>query len=183
MVTGDVVSLYTNMDLDRSVETVRQHFLSHPDPRRSDVHVLQLLEILLKNNDFEFDGQLYLQIFGTAMGKRFSPHLADLYLIPLDNAIRYGFRLQPLLYFRFLDDTFLVWPHSLDDLAEFQEFVNGVIPSIRVNFTARLISIDFLDLTVYKFSTLGPTVLKTKVFLNLLTHINFCTLLPFILPM
>ena len=36
----------------------------------SDKHILELLELSLKNNDFEFNNETLLQISGPAMGKK-----------------------------------------------------------------------------------------------------------------
>lgn len=38
------------------------------------------MKINLRHNDFEFNGQFFLQIKGTAMGKRFAPAYANIFL-------------------------------------------------------------------------------------------------------
>lgn len=53
----------------------------HPDPKPPDAEILELLYINLTRNDFEFNGQYYLQTKGTAMGKRFAPAYANIYSI------------------------------------------------------------------------------------------------------
>jgi len=80
LVTGDVTALYTNMDINRSIEAVREIFRQNPILGRPDEQLLQLLELSLKNNEFQFAGKLFLQILGTAMGKSFAPSLANIYL-------------------------------------------------------------------------------------------------------
>ena len=71
--TLDVESMCTNLDHERGLEAVKNAFSANPDPRRSDPHLLELLELSLKNNDFEFNGESFLQITGTAMAKTFFP--------------------------------------------------------------------------------------------------------------
>lgn len=66
----DVDSLYTNIDIDSGIDSVKKIFLKYPDPKRPDAELIQLLDINLKRNDFVFDEKYYLQIKGTAMGKR-----------------------------------------------------------------------------------------------------------------
>lgn len=119
IVTGDITALYTNMHIDISLQCVQDIFNANPDPSRPDSALIKLLEICLRHNDFEFAGEYFLQIMGIAMGKAFAPNLANIYLLKFDEAIRTGFRVQPLLFFRFIDDVFFVWPSSLEDLAEF----------------------------------------------------------------
>ena len=42
--------------------------------------ILELLDLLLKYNVFEFDRQLFLQLIGTAMGTRAAPNIADIFM-------------------------------------------------------------------------------------------------------
>lgn len=52
----DVESLYTNIDTETDLRVVENIFLQYPDR-----------QICLTHNDFEFGGELFLQIRGTAM--------------------------------------------------------------------------------------------------------------------
>ena len=76
----DVESLYTNIDNNSGIEAVKQAFLRSPDFDRPDVDILELLKISLEHNDFLFASNWYLQIFGTAMGKRFAPIYIYIYI-------------------------------------------------------------------------------------------------------
>src|SRR5262249_46568216 len=69
IVTGDVSVLYTNMLHDRTVKCVQDIFDKVPDVARPDKHLINLLDITLKNNDFNFNDKNYLQTCGTPMGK------------------------------------------------------------------------------------------------------------------
>lgn len=67
------------MRIDRIFETTRLAFRRHPANDRPDAQILALLDITLRNNDFIFNKEIYLQICGTAMGKTYAPGLADIY--------------------------------------------------------------------------------------------------------
>lgn len=166
LVTGDVTALYTNMHHDRSIDAVRRAFLNNPRRDRPDFHILALLMLTLQNNDFTFDNEFYLQVCGSPMGKTYSPSLANLYLIPWDKEATEGsFRIKPYLFGRFLDDVFFVWTGTLDELQEFEDYMNSLIPDIKVKFVAHESRVDFLDTTVYKVKDDDDnTVLQTKVF-------------------
>ena len=77
----------------------------YPDPHRPDEHLLKLLEINLTKNDFEFDSKFYLQVKGTAMGKKFAPSYANIFMADWEGTALATFALKPLAYFRCLDDT------------------------------------------------------------------------------
>jgi hypothetical protein len=165
LVTGDVCALYTNMHIDRTIETVREALRKHPVDGRPDQHIIRLLEITLRNNDFVFDKECFLQICGTAMGKTYAPALADLYLEHFDEVASNNFYIRPQLYFRFLDDTFFVWTGSLEQLREYEIFLNQIIPGIVITLNVSPISVNFLDTTVYKKNlNLNKSTLLTKVY-------------------
>lgn len=160
LVTGDVTALYTNMNFTRSVEVVKKAFTENPDPARPTDQILELLKISLSGNDFEFNGKYYLQTMGTAMGKRFAPALANLYLLEFDDCAINNFHIKPILYFRYLDDIFFLWPGDLTSLKEFEIYLNTIIPDIKVTLDFSETEINFLDTTVYK----KDNTLQTRVF-------------------
>jgi GIY-YIG catalytic domain len=164
LVTGDVSSLYTNMRIDRTLSTTRSALEKHPMPGRPDRHLLRLLELTLRNNDFSFNDQFYLQICGIAMGKGYAPGLADIYMEEFDEQAMYGFRYKPLLFFRYLDDIFFVWTGSETELREYEQHLNSLIDGIKVTLNWSQESVDFLDTTVYKRCDGNEDVLQTRVF-------------------
>ena len=123
LISADISALYTNMDLDRSIRCVEDAFTQNPEVGRPDGHIIKLLEICLKYNDFEFCGNYYKQVKGTAMGKRFAPALANIYLIEFDRKAMTGFQVKPVMYFRYIDDIFLVWPNT--DTNQINSFWNN----------------------------------------------------------
>ena len=163
----DVESLYTNMTLDRILLTVQQAFHENPNPFRPDDPILKLLSLTLYNNDFEFDGQFFLQLRAVAMGRKYAPSTANLYLKELDHAASYRYHIHPLLYSRLLDDIFGIWPGTLSKLLTFQKFLNTIIPGIKITITLRHQIIEFLDTRVYKHhSPDGSCSVYTKVFVK-----------------
>ena len=127
IVTGDVTALYTNMCINRKRALAR-------NPH--DKYIIQLLELAMKNNDCPFNNEIFLQIFGMAMGKTFAPSLAHLYLLDFDNQAMEGFNIKPLLYYRFLDDIFFIWLGSMEELEEFEAFLTKVTPDITITLCA-----------------------------------------------
>jgi len=166
--TADVESLYTNMDHDLIIQFIRDAWNLDNDPSPFYEYLLNLLSITLCNNDFEFNSQFFLQILGIAMGRKYAPAAANIYLIKFDFAAMNSFHILPLLYSRFLDDIFGVWPGTYQELLEFQSFLNSLIPGIKVTFTIHNYIIPFLDTYIYKdFDSLGNCFLRTGVYFKL----------------
>jgi hypothetical protein len=160
LVTGDVSSLYTNMHHGRTIQCVEDCLASKPDAGRPDRYILQLLDLILKNNDFVFNNETFLQVLGTAMGKVFSPSLANIYLLEFDESAMNGFPIRPLLFFRYLDDVFMIWPGSVAQLKDFELFLNGLIPDIKITLEFSDSQISFLDVLIY----VEDERLKTRTF-------------------
>ncbi|KAK2913189.1 hypothetical protein Q8A73_007302, partial [Channa argus] len=145
--TMDIDSLYTNIDIQEGIQAVKNVFQKYPDRRRPDRELLQLLEINLRRNDFEFNGEYFLQTKGTAMGKKFAPAY------------------KPLHYYRYLDDIWGLWTHSGPDFELFLATLNNHNSSIQLKSTTNNRSIDFLDTTTFKGKNFTQTnQLDIKVF-------------------
>ena len=126
---------------------------------------MKLLELGLKKNDFLFNGQWYLQTSGTAMGKKFAPSYANIYMAEFEQEVLEKATKLPLVYWRFLDDIFIIWPHSEIEFLEFFKLLNNHSNSIKLKYTMSTDTIDFLDVTIFKghrFQT--EPVLDTKVY-------------------
>ena len=102
LITCDVSSMFTSIDNNDGMEAIKQKFSdmqNHPYYKP----VMELLEISLKKNDFQFNDETYLQTSGTAMGKKFAPSYCNIFMALWEEQILNKNNYQPLVYFRFLD--------------------------------------------------------------------------------
>lgn len=154
----DVDALYTNIPIQEGIACVTRIFEKYPDPSRPDEELLKLLEINLTRNDFVFDGQFYLQIKGTAMGKKFAPAYANIFMASWEEEALAKCQKQPAYYFRYLDDIWGIWTGSKVEFDQFLETLNSHNQSIQLKSVLDQETIDFLDTTVYK----GPDFSQTN---------------------
>ena len=162
LVTLDVESMYTNINHDSGLAAIRETFSDTPNQSLLDT-VIQLLEISLKCNDFEFDNKIFLQMSGTSMGKKFAPHYADIFMAKLEKEALEKCPLKPSLYLRYLDDIFIIWPHSRDDFTHFLNVFNSHLPPIKFKASIQENSVDYLDTTIFKDQH-NPSILRSKVY-------------------
>ena len=106
LVTVDVSALYTNLNKGDSIEAVRKVLETRQDKSIPTDFIIKLLDLVLRHNIFEFDGELYQQLIGSAMGSRCSPNVADIFMSFIDEEIKkradkYG---KLLFYGPYLDD-------------------------------------------------------------------------------
>ena len=167
LITMDIESLYTNIQTKDGIASVKKMFNKYPKHEliRPDEHLIRLLELSLNCNDFIFNNQWYLQLSGTAMGKRFAPAYANIDMAIFEEEVLKITPKKPLAYFRFLDDIFLIWQHSLDDFKQFFDIINNYRESIKFQYNISETSVDFLDVTVFKGNKFKHhQTLDTKVY-------------------
>ncbi|XP_067026756.1 uncharacterized protein [Acropora muricata] len=72
LVTIDVVGLYPNIPHDEGLEALRRTLNKRSNPVIPTDHIVDLAELVLKNNDFEFDGShFYSWIYPRVLGRMF----------------------------------------------------------------------------------------------------------------
>lgn len=105
---------------------VRKWLKKYPSQNHPDQEILTLLHLSLTRNDFEFDGKCYLQIKGTAMGKRFARAYANIYMAHWEGTAFQKCRKLPAHYFRFLDDIWGVWTYKEEEFVAFINTLNNL---------------------------------------------------------
>ena len=113
----------------------------------------------LSNNVFQFNGQYYIQLKGTAMGTKMAPTYANLFLGYLENRLHKNtasvLTPQTSIYvrenwFRYLDDCFIIWNNELGNIDEFTGILQDLHPDINFKIERNDNEISFLDIKVIK---------------------------------
>ena len=135
---------------------------------------MELLRIATKNHLFQFEGNLYEQVGGVAMGSPLGPLMANAFMCKSEKQLETENKL-PIFYKRYVDDTLSTMP-DLEAASEFLMTLNESHPSI--NFTleenGRLSFLGMnvirsgccLDTTIYR----KPT--DTGLFLHYHSHVD-----------
>ena len=140
--------MYTNIPNEEGITVVADKLKSDPTKAPIADFITDLLRLVLTNMNFEFNGDHYLQIGGTAMGTSLAPNYANLFMDWFETKALKGFRLKPLMWKRFIDDVFCIWPHGIDTFIEFTNYLNSIHPTIKFTHEFSEEKIDFLDTTV-----------------------------------
>ena len=96
--TLDITSLYTNIPHNEATESIKRMLAIHKPPVSlpHNSYIIELLELVLTNNHFEFNDKYYHQISGTAMGTKLAPSYANLFMTTFEEIYVYTY-LQNLL--------------------------------------------------------------------------------------
>ena len=115
-VTMDVNSLYTNIPQEEGLRAFEESALNNPNlrpnPQLPPTILMTLLMFVLSFNTFVFNGNLFLQLWGTAMGTRVAPTYACIFMGALENPLLAAWGGTKLrMYRRYIDDCLflVVW--------------------------------------------------------------------------
>ena len=154
LVTMDVVALYPSIPIDDGIEAVVQKLEHHQDSidmlGLSIKDIEYLLRLILTNNLFTFDGKVYRQRHGIAMGNHLAPPLAITFMDSLEQKMLSTAEKKPELYDRYVDDCLLAWIHGEHDLEKFIDHCNRQHPAIRFTYETSSAgrSVSFMDMSL-----------------------------------
>ncbi|XP_071450368.1 uncharacterized protein [Hetaerina americana] len=141
---------------------------------RFDEKTVDLFRHVLTSTYFLYNGKFYEQV---EVGSPLSPAIANFYMEDFEERALRTAPLRPKYFFRYVDDTFIVWPHGPEALTEFLGHMNSVHPNIQLTMETeknkRLPSLDIL-IERKRDGSLGHQVYRkpthTDLYLNKRSH-------------
>jgi len=174
MCSYDVVSLFTNIPLDETINiSLEKLYQSSAPPAIPKAELRKLLEFATKESHFLFNGNFYDQNDGIAMGSPLGPIMANIFMTDFErkwitnlaNSIA-----APICWRRYVDDTFTLF-NSTNDAVSFLNYLNDKHPNIK--FTHELEhdeKLSFLDILIININgTFQTTIFRKKTFTGLYT--------------
>ena len=112
--------------------------------------ICNLTHQVLTKNYIQFDGQMYIQKQGKAMGTRMAPNYAIIFMHYLESNLLNQSTLKPKTWLRFIDDIFMIWSHGIQAITLFMDILNNYHSTIKFTYEYSKQEISFLDTIVYK---------------------------------
>ena len=140
LVTWDVVGLFTNIPTEEGLRCLKIALESRKNQNNSTDFLVRLMEVILKNNLFKFNGEMFRQEIGAAMGSPPIPAYANIFMAEtMDNKIKElaekyqeNNQSKMLAFKRFLDDYISIFAGSSQKLHELFEELNRFHPTIKL---------------------------------------------------
>ena len=112
MVSFDVISLFTAIPVQKACNYIKEK-LEEDSTLSQRTHleidgIVSLLNFVLSNNYFVFEGQTYKQIHSCAMGSPISPVVANICMEKIEETTIKITPVPPKIWKRFVDDTFSI---------------------------------------------------------------------------
>lgn len=163
LITADVSSLYTEIPTNKGLAFVTQLMREHPDLISPPLltFISALLRIVMENNYFQFNGQYYHQIKGTAMGTPAAVIFANIFMYILERGVLMKYANDIAFYKRYLDDIFMVAHGNSDAI---KASLQSMEKNIKLEFNDSDRTATFLDITFFKGTRFDSSrILDTKV--------------------
>ena len=162
LVSFDVVSLFTSVPVSQACDLIRDRLSSDPTlASRTDLSPDQIHDLLLtclNSTSFRWRDKFFKQTKGAAMGSPLSPIIANLFMEHLEQQALTSSPKSPSLWLRYVDDTFVIWPHSPSHLQDFLQHINRQHHDIQFTMeTENDGSLPFLDVLISKTASGYPS--------------------------
>ena len=148
MCTVDVVGLYPSIPHGECLEAIKQALDRRENPEVATDTLVGLASLVFNNNYFEFNDKIYRPKLGTAIGTKFSPAYANLFVTQLEERLVDTSVEKPLIWMRYIDDIFFIWMYGEAKLKEFNDHLNSSHDTIRFTSEHSRDSKSFLDVPV-----------------------------------
>ena len=142
LVVIDVEALYTNIPPTEAADCVEKRLDERLTKTVPTNFIMKLLQLILKQNIFEFSESTYMQLIGIAMGTKPAPSIANIFMDEKVDKIVWILAKElnnsgSMLKFmkRFLDDIFMLFKGSTQSLHTFIDKINNIHPSLKFTMT------------------------------------------------
>ena len=85
--TIDVVSLHPNIPHEERLASIRKHLNNRGNKEVANDTLVELADIVLKNNYFQFLDKTFKQKWGTEIGTKFAPTYSSLFMADLEQRL------------------------------------------------------------------------------------------------
>ena len=111
--------------------------------------ICALTELCLRSTYFMFEDTFFDHAEGATMGSPLSPIVANLFMEAFEEKALESAVLRPRRWVRYVDNTFVLWPHEEDELETFHRHLNSQHPSIQFTMEKKSEGkISFLDVQI-----------------------------------
>ena len=154
LVSFDVKSLFTNVPLDETIKIILNRIYEEneisTDITKSEMK--ELLNLCTKSVHFAFEGNIYVQNDGVAMGSPLGPILANIFMVELERSVIPTLMDKMKCWTRYVDDTLCYI--KTDSIDYVLKMLNGFHRNIQFTYEVETDSkISFLDVLVIRDSS------------------------------
>jgi len=118
--------------------------------RRIDEGNLSRFKVRKKLNIQKTRTQHHIDYLQRCIGTKCAPSYAIIFMDYLESRFLRSQNLEPIVWCRFIDDIFMIWPHNRQELNSFMAHLNQFHDSIKFTFDVDSTTANFLDVQITK---------------------------------
>ncbi|CAF3589065.1 unnamed protein product [Rotaria socialis] len=160
--TFDIRNLYAMLPQEETLDILITFLHAHGYRKAKGINIdtiKKLASIILKDNAFAYGKKIYKQTTGGAMGSSLTLTSANLFMAKWQKNIVEEQTKTGEFYGRYIDDIFMTWNRSEEELRKFLDDVNTWHPNIKLDYKIGN-SLPFLDVKL----TNHNGILSTSVY-------------------
>ncbi|CAM4979264.1 unnamed protein product [Rotaria socialis] len=145
--TFDIRNLYTMLPQEEALNTLMKFLATNGYRKVKGISIdtiKKLSSIVIKDNAFAYGEKIYKQTTGGAMGSSFTLTLANIFMSEWQTKLAEEQTKTGELYGRYIDDVFMTWNRSEEELRKLLDDVNTWHPNIKLDYKIGN-SLPFLD--------------------------------------
>ena len=146
--TIDVVGLYSSIPNKEGLRFLRNVLERRSNKNVSIDTLIELSELVPQKNYLELNERYLKQLRDTARGIKFAPLYATIYLAALEKDFLEILIKNPRLYWRYIDNIFMICQHREDEIKIFLEKLYNFHPSIKFTCEYSHEKVNHLDVKV-----------------------------------
>lgn len=151
LVSFDVTSLFPSVPVKQTLVYLKDMLLDNGLDNEKVQQFINLADICMLQNFFQFNNKYYQQCDGTAMGNSLSPFIANLFMSKFEIDRKNDMKYFPRVWIRYVDDVFAVFDTSKCSIQDFVNELNSKVPSIKFTHETEIDSkLPFLDMFVVR---------------------------------
>lgn len=168
ILTGDVVSFYTNIPIEECAHILSgawQHFEGGSSIEHTTI--LSMVKFIMNNNYLEYQGGKFRQLNGLAMGTSSAPVIANIYAARHETALQLHKDPRIRHYSRYIDDCLCLFQGTREEVQEFCDSFH--IGPLEVTWSISDVRDSFLDIELIKGTWPDTCAVHTRLFRK---HLN-----------
>jgi hypothetical protein len=151
IVTLDIKDLYVNLPKQGIIQSTILWLDRNDINKKIKEQIIQLLNIIIEQNYFQYNNQFFRPENGIAMGSHISVTLAEIYLQLIEELyIKHWREIQEIVYYkRYVDDILIIFDQHRTNETTITSVMNNINEQFNFKATREINkSINYLDLTI-----------------------------------
>jgi hypothetical protein len=176
----DIKNMYTNIPINELYDVIQESLIHNSVPTDDIREIMTLVRIILKQNYFQYNDELFLQNDGLAMGAPTSSIFTEIFIQYLEHnyVVKILQKHNIIDYYRYVDDVLIIYNSECTNIQDTMQDFNNIHPRIQYTMEMQVDrKLNYLDITIEIIdNSFSFNVYRKPTTTDLIISNNSCTL-------